>query len=120
MTTTDDTPELPTRPQGDANLITDLTVQELRIANTKLGADVVDAVTTPTAGRWDALALIGWLWHKRNVDPRAQLAPWQACTAGQLGELLGNVDGDDQVDGDQADADDVEEAIAADPTVPAP
>jgi hypothetical protein len=58
--------QLPHKPQGDADLLDDLTVAELRIANTKLKADAVEAITAPTQHRWDALALVLWLWHKRS------------------------------------------------------
>jgi hypothetical protein len=125
-------PDLPHKPQGDASLLDDLSIRELRVANARLRADVVDAITAPTADRWDALALAGWLWHKR-ADPTARLERWTELTAGQLANQLGLND-DDQA-GEDADAgalaepaenlepaDQVDDAgeAPADPTVPAP
>lgn len=105
--------QLPHKPQGDADLLDDLTVAELRIANTKLKADAVEAITAPTQHRWDALALVLWLWHKRS-DHQADLTAWQALTAGELAGHIPHGDDDD----DQAD-DDAAAVIAADPTAPA-
>lgn len=118
-------PDLPIKPQGDdADLLDDLTVAELRIANTKLKADVVDAVVTPTAHRWDGMALALWLWHKRS-DPQADLTTWQSLTAAQLhlhaGAIELDVAGDDQAPGDAGDDDaDPAQVIGSDPTQAAP
>lgn len=119
-------PDLPIKPQGpDADLLDDLTVAELRIANTKLKADCVDAVTTPTAHRWDAMALALWLWHKR-LDPQADLTLWQTLTAAQLHLHAGAIEVDqagadvDQAPGAEDDADDPAQVIGSDPTQAAP
>lgn len=109
--------DLPHKPQGDDDLLDGLTVRELRVGNGKLRADLVNAITEPTADRWDALALAGWLWAKRT-DPAARLDPWTDLTASQLVELL-DLNTDPTVDDDQADDQaDVDEL--ADPTPPGP
>ena len=116
--------DLPSKPQGDAQLVDDLSIRELRVANGKLRGDCVEAITGPTADRWDALALVGWLWHKR-IDSTASLTLWQDMTAGQLATLLGLSDdqGVDQVD-DVDQGDDGDEQLPAaewsDPTHPEP
>lgn len=124
------------RPQGDRPLLDDLTIPELRVANGKLRGDCVEAIQRPTFDRWDALALVAWLWHKR-LDPRARLDAWTALTAGELSQLLhlagdpaDDQAGDDQVDVDQGDdpddgtdddpwTDDPGRELAADPTATA-
>lgn len=70
-----------------------LRVPELRVANGTLSrtlgrqVDVLDAITRPTQDRWDALAHIAWVIHKRQ-DPQAQLGLWTNRTAGELSEAL--------------------------------
>lgn len=132
-TTTATPPDLPAGvaylPQGEAPLLDDLGVRELRVGNAKLHGDCVHAITANTADRWDALAIVGWLWHKRQ-DPRALLENWTALTAGQLSEALGlagrpadgeDVDqGDDPDDGTSGDpwTDHPDVVLATDPTAP--
>ena len=66
-----------------------LRVPELRLANHQLSrvlgrqVDVLDAITTPTADRWDAMAYVAWVIHKRQ-DPTAQLGLWTGATAMEL------------------------------------
>lgn len=70
-----------------------LRVPELRVANATLSrtlgrqVDVLDAITRPTADRWDALAHIAWILHKRQ-DNTAQLGLWTNLTAGELSTAL--------------------------------
>jgi hypothetical protein len=70
-----------------------LRVPELRVANATLSrtlgrqVDVLDAITRPTQDRWDALAHIAWVIHKRQ-DHQAQLGLWTNLTAGELSEAL--------------------------------
>lgn len=70
-----------------------LRVPELRVANAQLSrvlgrqVDVLDAITRPTADRWDAMAYVAWVIHKRT-DPTAQLGVWTAATAGELSTAL--------------------------------
>lgn len=97
------------RPQGERPLLDDLSLRELRVANAKLRGDVCAAITERNADRWDALALVGWLWHKRQ-DPTAKLDGWTNLTAGQLYELL-------HLNGDQVDVEDDGSPHTADPTV---
>lgn len=133
MTTTDQ-PELPPgimdRPQGEAPLLDDLSIRELRIGNAKCRADIVTAIQVPTADRWDALAIVGWLWHKRR-DPQARLEAWTDLTAGQLSVALGLAGDQEPADVDQGDdgpddgppapwTDDLAGEFAARPTDPAP
>lgn len=77
--------------EGDATH--GLRVPELRVANATLSrtlgrqVDVLDAVTAPTADRWDAMAHIAWVIAKRS-DPTAQLGLWTNATAKELSEAL--------------------------------
>lgn len=108
-----------------------LTVPELRIGAAKLRADLVHAITTPTADRVDALAIVGWL-HEKRLDPRANLATWanETVTFVDLANALRFVppepaesdDVDDQADeGTPADREAaLDEAVSADPTAPTP
>lgn len=70
-----------------------LRVPELRVANATLSrtlgrqVDVLDAITRPTQDRWDALAHIAWVIHKRQ-DHQAQLGLWTNLTAGELSGAL--------------------------------
>jgi hypothetical protein len=70
-----------------------LRVPELRVANAQLSrtlgrqVDVLDAITRPTADRWDAMAYVAWVIHKRT-DPTAQLGLWTGATAGELSTAL--------------------------------
>lgn len=70
-----------------------LRVPELRLANHQLSrvlgrqVDVLDAITTPTADRWDAMAYVAWVIHKRQ-DPTAQLGLWTGATAMELSAAL--------------------------------
>jgi hypothetical protein len=70
-----------------------LRVPELRVANAQLSrtlgrqVDVLDAITRPTADRWDAMAYVAWVIHKRT-DPTAQLGIWTGATAGELSNAL--------------------------------
>lgn len=70
-----------------------LRVPELRLVNHQLSrvlgrqVDVLDAITTPTADRWDAMAYVAWAIHKRQ-DPQAQLGLWTGATAMELSQAL--------------------------------
>ncbi len=118
----DDLPDL----QLTADPLDSLSVRELRVGNAKLRGDLVHAITTPTADRWDAMALMGWL-HAKRLDPTAKLDPWLDLTAAQLSKALRYVapepSGDDVVV-DQVDVvptatiDDVMRQAQADPTDP--
>jgi hypothetical protein len=122
------TTELP-----DLNLTADpldsLTIPELRIGNAKLRGDLVHAITTPTADRWDALAIVGWL-HAKRLDPRARLETWTAddVTAERLSWAVRYappvpVDGDQDDDAEPrppVTAAVVEARAKEDPTVPTP
>jgi hypothetical protein len=117
----DDLPDL----QLTGDPLDGLSVRELRVGNAKLRGDLVHAITTPTADRWDAMALMGWL-HAKRLDPTAKLDPWLDLTAAQLSKALRYVapqpaDSDDVVV-DQVDVvatatiDDVMREAQADPT----
>ena len=101
-----------------------LSVRELRVANGKLRADVVHAIMAPTADRWDAMALVGWL-HAKRLDPTAKLDPWLDLSAAQLSKALRVVEVDkppvDHVAAqltETATIDDVLAEAREDPTVP--
>lgn len=70
---------------GDA--VNSLTVQELRIANGKLRADVVHAITEPTADRWDGLALVAWILAKRQ-EPTIPLTRFTELSIAELMQIL--------------------------------
>lgn len=105
-----------------------LRVPELRVANAQLSrtlgrqVDVLDAITRPTADRWDAMAYVAWVIHKRT-DPAAQLGIWTGATAGQLSEALQvrerptvPADSGDDQDGPVPSLDQLGEEAAQDPT----
>jgi hypothetical protein len=109
-----------------------LTIPELRIGNAKLRGDLVHAITAPTADRWDALAIVGWL-HEKRQNPRANLATWAAdnvtppdlmrALTPTVPEKSSDVDdqGDDVDEGTPADRETaLDEAVSADPTAPTP
>lgn len=104
-----------------------LRVPELRVANATLSrtlgrqVDVMHAITAPTADRWDALAHIAWLIHKRQ-DPQAQLGLWTNATAGELSDALEmrptpeQPEPEDAEDPEPPTLEEVEEQAAKDPT----
>jgi hypothetical protein len=70
-----------------------LRVTELRLCNSSLSrtlgksVDVVDAISTPTEHRWDAMAYVGWVLAKRT-EPTCPLGIWTAATAAELSAAL--------------------------------
>ena len=92
-----------------------LTIGELDAISQKIGADVMSAIAEGTALRWRALAHVAQMIARRD-DPRAQVSTYLDMTPDELGDLLYPDTGDEQDDDERTD----EEAIAADPTGPAP
>lgn len=104
----------PLVPEGKT--YTELSVRELSLISTQIGADVAAALrdTDTGAGKgWDALPRIAWCWAKRS-DPAAKLDPFFDLEAAELQCLLGqHRDAELAAAGDEVDP-------AANPTAPAP
>lgn len=103
-TPTPETPDLtPVVPAG-CDALDDLTAGELGVVGRHLKADPYEAVqgTENAAGlRWEAMALIAWVWRKRT-DPRAKLAPIMALRGHEVAQLLGMGSDDTETDDDGA------------------
>lgn len=87
------------------DLLDRLTVVELDIASRKLKEDIVHAITAPTAGRWQGLAILAWMVGKKT-DPTYALKPLLALDAADLCRELARLAGDEAV------LDELEEAEA--------
>jgi hypothetical protein len=83
----------------------DLTVNEVEIANRKLGGDALAALAEGGKDRWSAAALLAWLHAKRD-DPAASLDTFRGMSLNALVALM-------TTDDDTADD-------GSDPTDPAP
>lgn len=67
------------------------TVRELGIINRQLGADAIAAGQSDGPLRWEALARLGWVLHRRK-DPTASVETWLDLELPRLLELLGLAD----------------------------
>lgn len=90
--------------------IDDLTLEEVSTGNRLIKADMSKAITEGTVERPDAIAVLAWLFARRE-NPEAKLAPFRQMTGREVIALLG-WDDDDQ-DNDEEAADPTESASAS-------
>lgn len=64
-----------------------VTVREIGIVARQIGADPMGEIEEAGAKRWEAMARLGWVLHRRR-DPRAAVDPWLDCPLPKLLELL--------------------------------
>lgn len=105
-------PEVRMIPDPDYDPLSVLTLAELDNGSRLLKADLINAITSRTEKRWEALALAAWLIERRQ-NPKAKLEACRQMTSAELNAFMEEQaplipapgDGDDQVD-----------ELAADPT----
>lgn len=91
--------------------IDDLTLEEVSTGNRLIKADMSKAITEGTVERPDAVAVLAWLFARRE-NPEAKLAPFRQMTGREVIALLG-WDDDDQADDDEEAADPTASASAS-------